>query len=104
MKIAANQTLKYKIKPQSIRYQQAREIVVSDWLTTITDLCCMISQISKKNPKNVKKRSNSDFNTISTSIIIIQKGLYRSMQTIDHQIHVEITVIMQRVGAQQHTC
>ena len=40
MKIAANQTLKYKIKPQSIRYQQAREIVVSDWLTTITDLCC----------------------------------------------------------------
>ena len=101
MKIAANQTLKYKIKPQSIRYQQAREIVVSDWLTTITDLCCMISQISQKMPK---KRSNSDFNTISTSIIIIQKGLYRSMQTIDHQIHVEITVIMQRVGAQQHTC
>ena len=36
--------VKYKIKPQSIRYQQAREMVVSDWLTRRTDLCCMISK------------------------------------------------------------
>ena len=39
-------TLKYQIELQSIRYQ-AREIVFSDWLTTRTDLCSMISQISK---------------------------------------------------------
>ena len=57
-----------------------------------------------QNPKNVQKSSNSDFKLISTTIIIIQIGLYKGMQTIDHQIQVEITVIMQRVGAQQHTC
>ena len=66
----------------------------------------MILQISKMCTKSKKssKSSNSDFKLISTSIIIIQRGLYKSMQTIDHQIQVEITVIMQRVRAQQHTC
>ena len=56
---------------------------------------------NKKREKSPKS-SNSDFKLISTSIIIIQKGLYKSMQTIDHQIQVEITVIMEKVGAQQH--
>ena len=51
--------------------------------------------------KKIEKSSNSDIKLISTSIIIIQKGLYKS---IDHQIQIEITVIMQRVEAQQHMC
>ena len=47
-----------------------------------------------------------DQNSISVIVqgSIFLKGLYKSMQTIDHQIQVEITVIMQIVGAQHNTC
>ena len=50
----------------------------------------------------MSKSSNSVSNVYP--LRFIQKGLYKSMQTIDHQIQVEITVIMQIVGAQQHMC
>ena len=36
--------------------------------------------------------------------MVIQKGAYECMQSIDPQIRVEITVIMQVVRAQQHAC
>ena len=34
----------------------------------------------------------------------MQKCIYKNMQTIDHQIQVEVTVIMQIVRAQRHKC
>ena len=41
---SAHTHTKIKVKPQSIRYQQIREMVVTDWLTKRTDLCNMISK------------------------------------------------------------